>query len=167
MFQNRDVWKSTGYKFGRMVPFHSSKIRLHIFSGEVVKLIYKIFEKNFSYKRNPRNLILEGLFVRHLMLSFSPILAGRRNWMHCFHRPSKMRLLIFHLHARQCFSRCKLDCFILVFIFKIGQIKLPKFLRHLLGTITLNWSLASPNRAPSWTQTFERLSSTATSSTAS
>ena len=101
------------------------------------------------------------------MLSFSPILAGRRNWMHFFHRPFKMRLLIFHLHARQCFSRCKLDCFILVFIFKIGQIKLPKFLRHLLGTITLNWSLASPNRAPSWTQTFERLSSTATSSTAS
>ena len=34
------------------------------------------------------------------MLHFPPILAGKRNWMHGFHRPSKMRFLIFCLQVR-------------------------------------------------------------------
>ena len=51
-----------------------------------------------SFKRNLRNLILEGLFINLLMLRFPPILAGRRNRMHGFHRPSKMTFLIFRLH---------------------------------------------------------------------
>ena len=46
-------------------------------------------------KRNPRNLILEGLFIRRHMLRFPPILACRRNSMHGFHQPSKMIFLIF------------------------------------------------------------------------
>ena len=32
------------------------------------------------------------------MLRFPPILAGKRNWMRGFHRPSKMIFLIFRLH---------------------------------------------------------------------
>ena len=46
-------------------------------------------------KRNLRNPILEGLFILRLMLRFPPILAGKRNWMCGFHRPSKMRFLRF------------------------------------------------------------------------
>ena len=33
------------------------------------------------------------------MLRFPPILACKCNWMCCFHRPSKMRLLRFRLHC--------------------------------------------------------------------
>ena len=33
------------------------------------------------------------------MLRCSPILADRRNWMHGFHRPSKMRFLTFCLNV--------------------------------------------------------------------
>ena len=40
----------------------------------------------------------KGLFIRRLMLCFTPILAGKRYWMHGFHRPSKMRFLRLRLH---------------------------------------------------------------------
>ena len=44
------------------------------------------------------------------MLRFSPILARRRghNWMHRFHRPSKMRFPIFCLDNRSSLPHCSL-----------------------------------------------------------
>ena len=51
-------------------------------------------------KRNPRNPILEGLFIRPIMLRFPHILGGRRNGMRGFHRPSRMKFLIFRLYCR-------------------------------------------------------------------
>ena len=62
---------------------------LHLQQNTVEDLVY--------CKQNPRNLILEGLFIQCLMLRFPPILAGRRNWMNGFHPPSKMRFLIYRL----------------------------------------------------------------------
>ena len=55
-------------------------------------------------KRNLRNLIVQGLFIRHHMMRFPPILAGKRNWMFGLHRPSKMRLMTFRLEVSFCFS---------------------------------------------------------------
>ena len=48
-------------------------------------------------QQNPRNLILEGLFIPWLKLRFPPILAGKPNWMRNFHLPSKMRFWRFRL----------------------------------------------------------------------
>ena len=60
----------------------------------LLNLSHKMNDTNIlETKRNPRNLILEGLFIRRLMLHFPPILARKRNWMQDFHRPSKMSFL--------------------------------------------------------------------------
>ena len=73
--------------------------------------------KSFMFNASCYNvrhfLILEGLFIQRLMLRFPPILAGRRNWMHGFHRLSNMRFLIFHLlsdYERLNFESELLDC---------------------------------------------------------
>ena len=59
---------------------------------------------NVYHKQNPIKLILEGLFIQPLMLHFPPILGGRRNWMHGFHRPSKIRFLEFRLYRDEIYS---------------------------------------------------------------
>ena len=38
-------------------------------------------------KRNLKNLILEGLFIPHLMLRLSSILVAKHSWMFGFHGP--------------------------------------------------------------------------------
>ena len=35
------------------------------------------------------------MFIPRLLLRFPPTLAGKRNWMRGFHRPSKTRFLMF------------------------------------------------------------------------
>ena len=68
----------------------------HMCKFRVMPLLWLYLQS--IYKRNIRNLILEGLFIWYLMLRLPPILAGKRNWMLSFLWPSKMRFLIFCLH---------------------------------------------------------------------